>query len=258
MTAVPDLPTAGRAQSCAAQCHAGRGDRGGGADRRPRPSRFGVFVRHRIGRAAQTHGRCRSRHPRDLSRHRMAVRGNAGLSRHPDRDARVCAMSAPSSRWRRRCAGGSGSRIVVLRSRCLLPDPQGRTAEPCAGAVQRLDQRPQAFPGRPPRRDPGRRTGWRTAEIQSIRQCLARADRGHLCARPICRRIRWWPPAFSRSAACPAPAAARPDEDARAGRWRGRPKTECGIHTVKTSRISPSFRVRDHRARVRATLGRLE
>jgi phosphoadenosine phosphosulfate reductase len=26
-----------------------------------------------------------------------------------------------------------------------------------------------------------------------------------------------------------------PDEDARAGRWRGRPKTECGIHTDKTS-----------------------
>ena len=26
-----------------------------------------------------------------------------------------------------------------------------------------------------------------------------------------------------------------PDEDARAGRWRGRPKTECGIHTVKTA-----------------------
>jgi phosphoadenosine phosphosulfate reductase len=25
-----------------------------------------------------------------------------------------------------------------------------------------------------------------------------------------------------------------PDEDARAGRWRGRAKTECGIHTVKT------------------------
>jgi phosphoadenosine phosphosulfate reductase len=25
------------------------------------------------------------------------------------------------------------------------------------------------------------------------------------------------------------------DEDARAGRWRGRPKTECGIHTTKTS-----------------------
>jgi phosphoadenosine phosphosulfate reductase len=26
-----------------------------------------------------------------------------------------------------------------------------------------------------------------------------------------------------------------PDEDARAGRWRGRPKTECGIHTATTS-----------------------
>jgi phosphoadenosine phosphosulfate reductase len=26
-----------------------------------------------------------------------------------------------------------------------------------------------------------------------------------------------------------------PDEDARAGRWRGRVKSECGIHTVKTS-----------------------
>jgi phosphoadenosine phosphosulfate reductase len=25
------------------------------------------------------------------------------------------------------------------------------------------------------------------------------------------------------------------DEDTRAGRWRGRPKTECGIHTAKTS-----------------------
>jgi phosphoadenosine phosphosulfate reductase len=26
-----------------------------------------------------------------------------------------------------------------------------------------------------------------------------------------------------------------PDEDARAGRWRGRAKSECGIHTTKTS-----------------------
>jgi phosphoadenosine phosphosulfate reductase len=26
-----------------------------------------------------------------------------------------------------------------------------------------------------------------------------------------------------------------PDEDARAGRWRGRPKTECGIHTTESS-----------------------
>ena len=25
------------------------------------------------------------------------------------------------------------------------------------------------------------------------------------------------------------------DEDERAGRWRGRPKTECGIHTMQTA-----------------------
>ncbi len=33
----------------------------------------------------------------------------------------------------------------------------------------------------------------------------------------------------------PCTSRTRPDEDARAGRWRGRPKTECGIHTMKTS-----------------------
>jgi phosphoadenosine phosphosulfate reductase len=33
----------------------------------------------------------------------------------------------------------------------------------------------------------------------------------------------------------PCTSRASPDEDARAGRWRGRPKTECGIHTAKTS-----------------------
>ena len=132
-------------------------------------------------------------------------------------------------------ARGSGSRIVVLRSRRLLPDPQGRAARARAGAVSRLDQRPQAFSGR--RRAPRFRLSKHdggTAEIQSVRQCLARGDRGDLCARPICRRIRSPPAVFCRSAACPAPAAARPDEDARAGRWRGRPKTECGIHTAKT------------------------
>jgi len=33
----------------------------------------------------------------------------------------------------------------------------------------------------------------------------------------------------------PCTSRSSPDEDARAGRWRGRPKTECGIHTTKTS-----------------------
>jgi phosphoadenosine phosphosulfate reductase len=33
----------------------------------------------------------------------------------------------------------------------------------------------------------------------------------------------------------PCTSRSAPDEDARAGRWRGRAKTECGIHTTKTS-----------------------
>lgn len=33
----------------------------------------------------------------------------------------------------------------------------------------------------------------------------------------------------------PCSSRAGPDEDARAGRWRGRSKTECGIHTAKIS-----------------------
>ena len=39
-----------------------------------------------------------------------------------------------------------------------------------------------------------------------------------------------------RSVGCmPCTSRTSADEDARAGRWRGRAKTECGIHTVKTS-----------------------
>jgi phosphoadenosine phosphosulfate reductase len=39
-----------------------------------------------------------------------------------------------------------------------------------------------------------------------------------------------------RSVGCmPCTSKTSADEDTRAGRWRGRPKTECGIHTMKTS-----------------------
>jgi phosphoadenosine phosphosulfate reductase len=39
-----------------------------------------------------------------------------------------------------------------------------------------------------------------------------------------------------RSVGCmPCTSRAEADEDARAGRWRGRPKSECGIHTTVTS-----------------------
>jgi phosphoadenosine phosphosulfate reductase len=38
---------------------------------------------------------------------------------------------------------------------------------------------------------------------------------------------------FQSIGCMPCTSRTSPDEDARAGRWRGRAKTECGIHTVK-------------------------
>jgi phosphoadenosine phosphosulfate reductase len=40
---------------------------------------------------------------------------------------------------------------------------------------------------------------------------------------------------YSSVGCMPCTSRTSPDEDTRAGRWRGRPKTECGIHTVKSS-----------------------
>ena len=52
----------------------------------------------------------------------------ARLSRHADRGARPSRRSLDQAAGRGALARGSGSRIVVLRSRCLLPYPQGGTA----------------------------------------------------------------------------------------------------------------------------------
>jgi phosphoadenosine phosphosulfate reductase len=40
---------------------------------------------------------------------------------------------------------------------------------------------------------------------------------------------------FQSVGCMPCTSRTSPDEDLRAGRWRGRPKTECGIHTTQTS-----------------------
>jgi phosphoadenosine phosphosulfate reductase len=42
-------------------------------------------------------------------------------------------------------------------------------------------------------------------------------------------------PGFLSVGCMPCTSRTQPDEDARDGRWRGSAKTECGIHTVKTS-----------------------
>ena len=85
---------------------------------------------------------------RGLPRHRLAVRGDAGLSRYADRSARPARCPLDQAARRNAVARGSGARIVVLRSRCLLPHPQGRAAGAGAEAVRGMDQRPQALPGR--------------------------------------------------------------------------------------------------------------
>ena len=134
----------------AARCVARGGHRGGAENRRPRAACAGVVVRHRIGGAAQGDGRRRSGHPRALSRHRLAVCGDAGLSRHADRDAGLARCPHRSSRSEETLAREDPRwRIVVLRSRCLLPDPQSGAAGARAEAVCGLDQRAQALPGRP-------------------------------------------------------------------------------------------------------------
>ncbi len=73
------------------------------------------------------------------------------------------------------------------------------------------------------------------AEVQSARQCR-RARRSRRSTRSrTCRRIRWSHPASLSVGCMPCSSRTLPGEDARAGRWRGRGKTECGIHTTKTS-----------------------
>ena len=58
-------------------------------------------------------------------------------------------------------------------------EPLARALAPFCG----LDQRAQALSGRPARGTRRRRGRWREAEVQSVRQCLARGDRGDLPAR---------------------------------------------------------------------------
>jgi phosphoadenosine phosphosulfate reductase len=67
---------------------------------------------------------------------------------------------------------------------------------------------------------------------------FANASREHIAAVYADAKLPPHPLAASGylSVGCmPCTSRTEPDEDARAGRWRGRPKTECGIHTAKTS-----------------------
>ena len=111
----------------------------------------------------------------------MAVRGDAGLSRHPDRDAWACAMSARSSRWSETLSREDPDREL------WFSDPDAccriRKVEPLARALAPFTawiNGRKRFQGGAPRRHSRGRAGRRQAEIQSVRERLARTDRGDL------------------------------------------------------------------------------
>ena len=110
-------------------------------------------------------------------------------------------------------------------------EPLARALAPFCG----LDQRAQAFSGRPPRRDS---PSSRKTALRLKFNPFANVSREEIEAIYTAAKLPPHPLAASGylSVGCmPCTSRTSPDEDARAGRWRGRAKTECGIHTVKTS-----------------------
>ena len=123
------------------------------------------------------------------------------------------------------------SRAVDDQPGPLLPDPQDRAAQPRARRLRRLVHRPQALPERRARRAAvcSRRTA---AASRSTRSPAGRpsglkahaAEHG-LPEHPLVAK------GYPSIGCVPCTSRVEPGEDARAGRWRGLDKTECGIHT---------------------------
>ena len=224
-----------RARSRAASCVAGGSDRNRVADRRPRASRAGVLVRHRIGGAAEGDGRCRSRDPRGLSRHRMAVRGDAGLSRHPDRGA------GPARCPLHQAAGRDAERARIPIANCGSPIPtpaaasarssrwRARWSRSAPGSTAASVFRAACAPTFPSSKQDGARLKFNPFANVSREEIEAIYARANLPPHPLVKS------GYLSVGCMPCTSRTSPDEDARAGRWRGRAKTECGIHTVKTS-----------------------
>src|ERR1700738_3836439 len=148
----------------------------------------------------------------------MAVRGDACRSRHPDRDVGAGRCSFDQTARGDAVARGSESRIVVLRPRCMLPDPEGRAPGAGVGAAR--------VPGV---EDDGVRLKFNPFANISREEIEAIYALAKLPPHPLAAS------GYLSVGCMPCTSRTSPDEEARAGRWRGRPKTECGIHTVKTS-----------------------
>ena len=206
-----DLPSARGARSRASQRIAGRSDRGGAAGRRPRASGRRFIVRHRIGGAAQGDGRRRSGDTGDLSRHRMAVRGDAGLSRHPDRDAGLARCPFDQAAGSRRC------RARIRIANCGFPIPM-----PAAGSAKSSRWRARWRRSTPGSTAASVSRAALRAEIPVVEDDGARlkfnpfanVSREEIAAiyaacQPAAASARWRA-AICRSGACPAPAGPRP------------------------------------------------
>ena len=171
--------------------------------------------RHRLQDGARREGRV-PRHPVPLRRDAL-VRGagQGALRTAPRRDpARACAR-----------------RPLAQRPGRVLPCPQGRADAARAGRQGRVDERTAPRREHGPRRDSPRDLR-RLAGLVKINPIASWSDadvagyvRDHdLPVHPLSERgyesIGCWP--------CTRPVAE--GEDARAGRWAGSDKTECGLH----------------------------
>ena len=88
-----------------------------------------------------------------------------------------------------------------------------RKVEPLARALKPFSawiNGRKRFQGGARAENPSRRGRRREIEVQPVRQCFPRGDRGDLQEWQNCRRIRWSPRAICRSAACRARAGRRP------------------------------------------------
>ena len=214
---------------------AGGSDRDRPADRRPRAPRRGLVVRHRIGGAAQGDGRRRSRDTRGVSRYRMAVRGDAGLSRHADRHARPARRPFDQAAGSRRCR----ARIPIANCGSPIPMPAAGSARWSRWHARWRRSRPGSTDASVFRAACAPTLPWsRTTVVRLKFNPFANVSREEIEAIYRLADLPPHPLAASGylSVGCmPCSSRTSPDEDARAGRWRGRAKTECGIHTVKTS-----------------------
>ena len=144
-----------------------------------------------------------------------------GLTNVDQRDA------ATPRRWRRRTRRNSCSRAI--------PTAAARSARSGRSPRRSRAMTPGSPAARASRARPARRCRCSRPRASGSRSIRSSAGARRTCStispRPACRRHPLVAKGFPSIGCLPCTSAVRPGEDERAGRWRGRGKTECGIHT---------------------------